>query len=50
MTLVIKKININTIKEIFAFDTISSMNDLEFEQNLKSKKFFVKTVNIYFYT
>jgi len=43
-----KEININTIKEAFAFDNIFSMEEVGlFEQNLKNEKFFVKMVFIF---
>lgn len=46
-----EEININTVEEAFAFDTISSMDELQlFERNLKRKEFFVKMVSVYFYT
>ncbi|KYN28154.1 hypothetical protein ALC57_02435 [Trachymyrmex cornetzi] len=38
-----KEININTVEEAFAFDIISSMDELKlFEENLKSEEFFGK--------
>lgn len=40
----------NRNEEAFAFDTISSMDELQLlEENLKNEEFFVKIVNVYFY-
>lgn len=46
-----KEININNVEEDFAFNTISSMDELQqLEENLKNEEFFVKMVNVYIFT